>query len=119
MYDSGLAKDPDELEVSVRGTRITSWSLAAPSPDSETISMSDARDRLGDLVSRAVHTREPVYLSRRGRRIAAVIDTDTLDRLIELAEDAIDAAEANTARAELADGAEPVPWDEVKRDLGL
>jgi hypothetical protein len=60
-----LAKDPDGLEVSVRGTRITSW------------------------------------------------------RLIELAEDAIDAAEANTARAELADGAEPVPWDEVKRDLGL
>jgi prevent-host-death family protein len=81
--------------------------------------MSDARDRLGDLVSRAVHTKEPVYLSRRGRRIAAVIDSDTLDRLVELAEDAIDAAEANTARAELADGADPVPWDEVKRDLGL
>lgn len=43
----------------------------------------------------------------------------TLDRLIELAEDVIDAAEAGTARAELAGGADPVPWDEVKRDLGL
>ncbi|HEX6075669.1 MAG TPA: type II toxin-antitoxin system Phd/YefM family antitoxin [Micromonosporaceae bacterium] len=81
--------------------------------------MSDARDRLGDLVNRAVYTREPVYLTRRGRRVAAVIDAQTLDRLVELAEDAIDAAEASTARAELADGAEPVPWDEVKRDLGL
>ena len=81
--------------------------------------MNDARDRLGDLVSRAIHTREPVYLTRRDRRIAAVIDMETLDRLIELAEDAIDTAEASTARAELADGTEPVPWDEVKRDLGL
>lgn len=98
---------------------MTGRSTSSPSADSETVSMSDARDRLGDLVSRAVHTREPVYLTRRGRRVAAVIDTDTLDRLMELAEDAIDAAEASTARAELADGAEPVPWDEVKRDLGL
>jgi prevent-host-death family protein len=81
--------------------------------------MSDARDRLCDLVSLAIHTGEPVYLSRRGCRVAAVIDMETLDRLIELAEDAIDAAEASTARAELADGAEPVPWDEVKQGLRL
>lgn len=90
-----------------------------PAPRNEGVSMSSARDRLGDLVNRAVYTKEPVYLSRRGRRVAAVIDADALDRLIDLAEDAIDAAEADSARAELADGAAAVPWDEVKRDLGL
>jgi prevent-host-death family protein len=94
-------------------------SVGDETPPAEAVPMSDARDRLGDLVNQAVYTKEPVFLSRRGRRVAAVIDAETLDQLIELAEDAIDAAEANTARAELSDGAEPVPWDAVKRDLGL
>lgn len=81
--------------------------------------MSVARDRLGELVNQAVYTKEPVFLSRRGKRVAAVIAADALDRLIELAEDAMDAAEAESARADMKTGDEPVPWDEIKRDLGL
>lgn len=63
---------------------------------------------------------QPVYLSRHGRRIAALIDADDLDRLMELAEDMADIRAAEQARAELRDTQrEPIPWDEVKADLGL
>jgi len=48
--------------------------------------------------------------------VAAVIDAEDLDHLIELAEDAIDIAEA---RAALEEEGESIPWDEVKAALGL
>jgi len=52
--------------------------------------------------------------------VAAVIDADDLDALLELAEDMIDIREAAAARAEMtATGAEPIPWERVKADLGL
>jgi hypothetical protein len=54
--------------------------------------------------------------NRRGKRLAAVIDPEDLDRLIELAEDAIDIAEA---RAALEEEGPSIPWEEVKADLGL
>ena len=61
-----------------------------------------------------------MFLSRRGRRVAAVIDADDLDRLLELAEDMADIRAADEARAEMREtGAAPIPWEEVKADLGL
>jgi prevent-host-death family protein len=51
----------------------------------------------------------PVLLTRRGRRVAAVIDAEELRRLIEAARD---------ARAEMPQtGEEALPWEQV--DLGL
>jgi prevent-host-death family protein len=81
--------------------------------------MREARDHLADVVNRAAYTKEPVFLTRRGRRIAAVVDAATFERLVELAEDALDAEAADAARAEMDDGAAPVPWEQVKADLGL
>lgn len=84
------------------------------------LSVSDARDQLASIIEMARANHEPVYLSRRGHRIAAVIDADDLDRLIELAEDMLDIRAAEEARAELRrTRQEPVPWDQVKADLGL
>jgi hypothetical protein len=61
-----------------------------------------------------------VFLSRRGRRVAAVIDADDLERLLDLAEDMADIRAAEAARAEMREtGATPIPWEEVKADLGL
>ncbi len=52
--------------------------------------------------------------------MAAVIDADDLDRLLELAEDMTDIRAAAAARAEMeATGETPIPWAEVKADLGL
>lgn len=83
------------------------------------MSVTDARARLADVVDQARVERDPVYLTRRGQRVAAIIDADDLDRLIAAAEDLADIKAARAAREEMADGAPAVPWDEVKADLGL
>jgi prevent-host-death family protein len=84
------------------------------------IPVSEARARLADVVDQARVGHDPVFLTRRGRRVAAVIDADDLQRLIEAAEDLSDIEAARSARAEmLATGETPIPWEQVKADLGL
>ena len=84
------------------------------------MSLTDARSRLADVVDNARIAHDPVYLTRRGRRVAAVIDADDLERLLEAAEDLADLVAADEARDEMTrTGAEPVPWEQVKADLGL
>ncbi|MEC5152499.1 type II toxin-antitoxin system Phd/YefM family antitoxin [Cryobacterium sp. GrIS_2_6] len=84
------------------------------------IAVSDARDKLASIIDRARSEHEPVFLSRRGRRVAAVIDADDLERLIELAEDMADIRAAEESREEMRlTQSEPTPWDQVKADLGL
>lgn len=82
------------------------------------MSISEARGRLASIIDDARY--EPVYLTRRNKRVAAVVDADVLDRLLEAAEDlddliAYDAAIAENKRI----GGENVQWDDLKRDLGL
>ena len=83
------------------------------------ITVSAARARLADVVDAARVGHDPVYLTRRGQRVAAVIDADDLDRLIEAAEDLADIEAARSARQEITEGAPPIPWEQVKADLGL
>ncbi|MDF9878207.1 type II toxin-antitoxin system Phd/YefM family antitoxin [Cellulosimicrobium cellulans] len=83
------------------------------------LTVTEARARLADVVDEARVGHDPVYLTRRGRRVAAVIDADDLDRLIEAAEDLADLRAAQAARDELADAGGAVPWEQVKADLGL
>ncbi len=84
------------------------------------LSISDARTQLAAIINRARAEHRPVYVARRGRRVAAVIDADDLDRILELSEDMADIRAAEQARAEMkTTGATPVPWDEVKAELGL
>jgi prevent-host-death family protein len=83
-------------------------------------SVSDARRELASVIEAVRATREPVWISRRGRRVAAVVDADQLERLQELAEDMTDILDAEAARAEMREtNDEPVPWQQVKADLGL
>lgn len=83
------------------------------------MTVSDARARLADVVDAARVRHDPVYLTRRGQRVAAVIDADDLDRLITAAEDLADIEAARAVRDALADGESPIPWEQVKSDLGL
>ena len=87
--------------------------------DMTEITVSDARARLADVVDSARVGHDPVYLTRRGQRVAAVIDAEDLDRLIAAAEDLADLEAAAAARAEMADGESAIPWEQVKADLGL
>lgn len=77
-----------------------------------------ARSRIDEIVDDVRARREPVFLTRRGRRVAAVIDVEDLERLSRAAEDLADLEAADAARAEIAEHG-TVSWDEVKTDLGL
>lgn len=84
------------------------------------MTVTDARTRLADVVDEARVNREPVYLTRRGTRVAAVIAADDLDALLRAAEDLADIEAARAAREEIVEtGNTPIPWDDVKADLGL
>ena len=83
------------------------------------MTVSDARARLADVVDAARVGHHPVYLTRRGQRVAAVIDAEDLERLIAAAEDLADIEAARAARTEIADGEPAIPWEQVKADLGL
>lgn len=86
----------------------------------EPVAVSGARQQLAAIIDRARAEHVPVYLARRGRRVAAVIDADDLDRIVALAEDMSDILAAEQARAEMkATGEAPIPWGQVKADLGL
>ena len=83
------------------------------------MTLTDARARLADVVDAARVEHSPIYLTRRGKRVSAVIDADDLDRLIAAAEDLADLEDAAAARAEIASGHAAIPWELVKADLGL
>lgn len=76
--------------------------------------VSEARNRLAEAIEIA-RKGEPVYVTRRGRRVAVLVDAAAYDALVESAEDLLDRAELAAARAE----DDYVPWEEVKADLGL
>lgn len=84
------------------------------------LTVSEARRQLASIIDRVRAQHTPVYLARRGRRVVAVIDADDLDRILELAEDMADIRAAEAAREEMrATGEAPIPWEQVKADLGL
>lgn len=84
------------------------------------MTVTEARARLADVVDQARVEHDPVFLTRRGRRVAAVIDADHLEQLIEASEDLADLQAAAAARAEMIQtGQNPIPWEQVKADLGL
>jgi prevent-host-death family protein len=79
------------------------------------LAVSAARDHLAEAIEQARTSGEPVYVTRRGRRVAVIVDAETYDSLVEAAEDALDKAELGAARAE----GDYVPWEQAKADLGL
>lgn len=82
------------------------------------MSVSVARRRFDDVVDDARAHHAPVFLTRRGRRVAAVIGAEDLERLTRAAEDLADIEAADAARVEIAEHG-TIPWADVKADLGL
>lgn len=56
-----------------------------------------------------------IHITEGGQRIAAIVPESVLEALRD-AEDADDAAEADAAMNE---PGEPVPWEQVKAEIGL
>ena len=79
------------------------------------VAVSEARNRLAEVIEESRRSGEPISVTRRGRRVAVIIDSDAFDRLVEIADDVDDRRELEAARAD----DDYVPWDEVKAMLGL
>lgn len=69
------------------------------------VAMTDARSSLGDLAARAEYGGETVYLTRHGRRAAAVVSARTAE-LLEQLEDLLDATAVAEVQARLDAGTE-------------
>ncbi|TLW93442.1 type II toxin-antitoxin system Phd/YefM family antitoxin [Saccharomonospora piscinae] len=78
------------------------------------LSISAARDRLGEVVAKVEHAHDRAVLTRHGRAVAAVVSIEDL-RALEAAEDEADLA---AARDSLASEESRVPHTEVLAELG-
>lgn len=76
--------------------------------------MSEAREHLADVLDEA-QAGGTVYVTRRGQRVAVVVNVEMYDRLVDATEDAADREALADARAEH----DYIPWEEVKAELGL
>ena len=79
--------------------------------------ISEARDQFATIINQVAFGGERVRLTRHGKAVAAVVPIGDLDLLEEL-EDAFDLADLETALADPANR-ERIPWEDVKRQLGL
>lgn len=81
------------------------------------ISTADARKNMAELVNRAAYGGERFVVTRHGKELAAIVpleDATLLDRVRSL----IEAHDFEAALREIGESG-TVPWDEVRRELGL
>ena len=79
------------------------------------ITTADARKKFSNIINRVAFGDESFVLTRRGEPMAALISMRELKLLQEL-EDKIDVDDAWKAKNE---PGEPVPWEELKKELEL
>lgn len=84
------------------------------------MSLSETRARLPYVVDLVRLEHQPIFITRHGHRVAAVVAAEDLERLVSAAEDLADLREAQEALEEFAAAGDmPIPWDDVRADLGL
>jgi prevent-host-death family protein len=79
------------------------------------MALTEARLHLADVVNRAAYTGEGIYLTRHGRRLAAIVPVEVLDA-IEALEDRIDIEAAEESYAE---AGENITLDKLREELHL
>ncbi|MDQ6838862.1 MAG: type II toxin-antitoxin system Phd/YefM family antitoxin [Actinomycetota bacterium] len=79
----------------------------------EELSVTEARDELADLVNRVQYAGERTFITRHGKRVAAVVPVS----LVEEYEALETQADLNFAETEGVGGEESVPWERVKEEL--
>ena len=82
-----------------------------------TLSTVEARGNFSDLVNRSAYGKERVVLTRRGKGVAAVVPIEDL-RLLEAIEDRLDLEDIEKALAN-PKNKKALPWNKVKKELGL
>jgi prevent-host-death family protein len=79
------------------------------------ITTADARKKFANIINRVAYGEESFVLTRRGESIAALVSIKELKLLQEI-EDKIDIEDAWKAKNE---PGEPIPWEELKKELEL
>jgi len=79
------------------------------------ISTADARKKFTNIINRVAFGNESFVLTRRGEPIAAFVSMSRLKILREL-EDQLDVEDAWKAKSE---PGEPIPWEELKKELEI
>ena len=79
------------------------------------ISTAEARKHFADIVNKVAYGKEPIVLTRRGQKVAALVSMDELE-LLQQIEDHIDLEDARKA---LDEPGENLSAQEVWRKLGL
>lgn len=79
------------------------------------ITTADARKQFSNIINQVAFGNESFVLTRRGEPIAAIVSMKELKLLQEL-EDRIDIEDAWKAKNE---PGEPIPWEELKKELEL
>ena len=80
-----------------------------------TITTAEARKNFADIVNKVAYGKEPIVLTRRGEKVAALVSIDELE-LLQQIEDHIDIEDAKKA---LAEPGENISAEEVWKQLGL
>jgi prevent-host-death family protein len=84
-----------------------------------TINIVKIRSKLADTINRVAYQGERVVLERRGKGVAALVSMEDLAQLEQM-EDEADAKAARKALAEMKrKKLKPIPWQQVKTELGL
>jgi antitoxin Phd len=94
-------------------TEVTSHAAATE------ITVTQARDDLAAAISRAQYGDGITYMTRHGKRTAAIVPAHVAEWLEKLqdAEDAEDARDARQALAEIAAGAKTTPWAKLRAEM--
>jgi len=79
------------------------------------ITAADARKKFANIINRVAFGNESFVLTRRGEPVAAIVSMRELSLLQEL-EDKIDIEDAWKAKNE---PGEPIPWEDLKKELEL
>ena len=79
------------------------------------ITIADARKKFANIINQVAFGNESFVLTRRGEPIAAIVSMKELKLLQDL-EDRIDIEDAWKAKNE---PGEPIPWEELKKELEL
>ncbi len=79
------------------------------------ITTADARKKFSNIINRVAFGEESFVLTRRGEQMAALVSMKELKLLQEI-EDQIDIDDAWESKNE---PGEPIPWEELKKELKI
>jgi prevent-host-death family protein len=86
-----------------------------------TVSAEEARNQFAEILNKVAYGHERTVVTRRGKRVAAIVsveDLDLLEAILDELEDRVDAEHCREALANL-DLSQAIPLEDLKNELSL